>query len=116
MRWAACFRAATFAVTGDSDRGEGKTLAALRRCRCGDRRRDPQTPISVVGASIIGDTVDRGLWVCALVSGPVELLILAAINLPPLLPFDGGHIAVAVFERIQHASPGSARGKVAHRR
>ncbi|CKS16411.1 transmembrane protein [Mycobacterium tuberculosis] len=39
-------------------------------------------------------------------------LILAAINLLPLLPFDGGHIAVAVFERIRNMVR-SARGKVA---
>ncbi|MXI81108.1 zinc metalloprotease, partial [Mycobacterium tuberculosis] len=37
---------------------------------------------------------------------------LAAINLLPLLPFDGGHIAVAVFERIRNMVR-SARGKVA---
>jgi membrane-associated protease RseP (regulator of RpoE activity) len=28
-------------------------------------------------------------------------ITLAVINLVPLLPFDGGHIAIAVYERIQ---------------
>ncbi len=39
-------------------------------------------------------------------------LVLGAINLLPLLPFDGGHIAVAVYEKIRN-SIRSARGKVA---
>ena len=28
--------------------------------------------------------------------------VLGAINLVPLLPFDGGHIAVAVYEKIRN--------------
>ena len=35
--------------------------------------------------------------------------VLGAINLVPLLPFDGGHIAVAVFEKIRNMIR-SARG------
>ncbi|RLP95917.1 RIP metalloprotease [Micromonospora sp. CV4] len=62
--------------------------------------RDPETPISVVGASRIGGELsDRGEW-------PTFLLLLAALNffigvfnLLPLLPVDGGHIAIAWFER-----------------
>ena len=38
--------------------------------------------------------------------------ILGAINLVPLLPFDGGHIAIAVFEKIRNIVR-SARGMVA---
>ena len=38
--------------------------------------------------------------------------VLGAINLVPLLPFDGGHIAVAVFEKIRNMIR-SARGMVA---
>ena len=38
--------------------------------------------------------------------------MLGAINLVPLLPFDGGHIAIAVFEKIRNVIR-SARGKVA---
>lgn len=62
--------------------------------------RDPNGPVSVVGASRIGgEAVDAGLW-------PVFVLLLAQLNLFigvfnlfPLLPLDGGHIAVAWFEK-----------------
>ncbi|MDV6012784.1 site-2 protease family protein [Haloechinothrix sp. LS1_15] len=64
--------------------------------------RDPDTPISVVGASRIGgETVQHGMW-------EVFLLLLAALNffvgifnLLPLLPLDGGHIAVTWYERVR---------------
>jgi membrane-associated protease RseP (regulator of RpoE activity) len=63
-------------------------------------KRDEQTPISVIGASRLGgETVQHGLWI-------VWFLILASLNLfvglfnlLPLLPLDGGHIAIAWFER-----------------
>lgn len=110
---------ATFAFTGDLTVEVGKALAALPTKvgalvrAIGGGQRDPQTPISVVGASIIGgDTVDHGLWVAFWFFLAQLNLILAAINLLPLLPFDGGHIAVAVFERIRNMVR-SARGKVA---
>ena len=79
----------------------------------GGGQRDPQTPMSVVGASIIGgDTVDHGLWVAFWFFLAQLNLILGAINLVPLLPFDGGHIAIAVFEKIRNLLR-SARGMVA---
>jgi membrane-associated protease RseP (regulator of RpoE activity) len=70
----------------------------------GGGERDPDTPVSVVGASILGgDAVERGLW-------DVVLLLLASLNffigvfnLLPLLPLDGGHIAVIVYEKIRNA-------------
>jgi membrane-associated protease RseP (regulator of RpoE activity) len=62
--------------------------------------RDPETPISVVGASRIGgELFGQGEF-------PTFLLILAGLNffvgifnLLPLLPLDGGHIAIAWFEK-----------------
>ena len=81
--------------------------------RIGGGERDPETPISVVGASIIGgDTVDHGLWVAFWFFLAQLNFVLGAINLVPLLPFDGGHIAIAVFEKIRNMIR-SARGKVA---
>ncbi|WP_026453140.1 M50 family metallopeptidase [Saccharomonospora iraqiensis] len=64
--------------------------------------RDPETPVSVVGASRIGgEAVEAGLW-------GVFLLLLASLNffvgifnLLPLLPLDGGHIAVTWYERVR---------------
>lgn len=64
--------------------------------------RDPETPVSVVGATHIGGVLfDRGQI-------PTMILMLAALNffigmfnLLPLLPADGGHIAIAWFERVR---------------
>ncbi|MDD4865748.1 MAG: M50 family metallopeptidase, partial [Mycobacterium sp.] len=97
---------ATVAFTGDLTGEVGKALVAIPTKvgallhAIGGGQRDPQTPMSVVGASIIGgDTVDHGLWVAFWFFLAQLNLILAAINLVPLLPFDGGHIAIAVFEK-----------------
>ena len=65
--------------------------------------RDANTPISVVGASVIGgQTAERGLW-------QVFVLLLASLNfflgifnLLPLLPLDGGHMAVTIYEKIRN--------------
>ncbi len=64
--------------------------------------RDKETPISVVGASRIGGELFKaGEW-------PTFLVMLAALNffvgifnLLPLLPLDGGHIAIAWFEKVR---------------
>lgn len=110
---------ATLAFTGDLTAEVGKALVAIPTKvgallhAIGGGQRDPQTPMSVVGASIIGgDTVDHGLWVAFWFFLAQLNLILGAINLVPLLPFDGGHIAIAVFEKIRNIIR-SARGMVA---
>ncbi|MET0699902.1 MAG: M50 family metallopeptidase [Mycobacterium sp.] len=110
---------ATFAFTGDLSVELAKSLASIPSKvpalvhSIGGGERDPNTPISVVGASIIGgDTVDAGLWVAFWFFLAQLNFVLGAINLLPLLPFDGGHIAIAVFEKIRNLFR-SARGKVA---
>jgi membrane-associated protease RseP (regulator of RpoE activity) len=110
---------ATFAFTGDLAVELGKSLAKILTKvgalmdAIGGGERDPETPISVVGASIIGgDTVDAGLWVAFWFFLAQLNFVLGAINLVPLLPFDGGHIAIAVFEKIRNMIR-SARGMVA---
>jgi membrane-associated protease RseP (regulator of RpoE activity) len=110
---------ATLAFTGDLTVEVGKALVTIPTKvgalvhAIGGGQRDPQTPMSVVGASIIGgDTVDHGLWVAFWFFLAQLNLILGAINLVPLLPFDGGHIAIAVFEKIRNLIR-SARGMVA---
>ena len=110
---------ATFAFTGDLTVELGKSLATIPTKvgalvhAIGGGQRDPETPISVVGASIIGgDTVDHGLWVAFWFFLAQLNFVLGAINLVPLLPFDGGHIAIAVFEKIRNMIR-SARGMVA---
>lgn len=64
--------------------------------------RDPETPVSVVGASRLGGE----LWEQGDV--PNFLFLLASLNffvglfnLLPLLPLDGGHIAIAWFEKVR---------------
>jgi membrane-associated protease RseP (regulator of RpoE activity) len=110
---------ATLAFTADLTGEVGKSLVAIPTKvgalvhAIGGGQRDPGTPMSVVGASIIGgDTVDHGLWVAFWFFLAQLNLILGAINLVPLLPFDGGHIAIAVFEKIRNLIR-SARGRVA---
>ena len=100
---------ATFAFTGDLAVEIGKSLAKIPSKvgalvhAIGGGERDPETPISVVGASIIGgDTVDQGLWVAFWFFLAQLNFVLGAINLVPLLPFDGGHIAVAVYEKLRN--------------
>ncbi|NTY60926.1 M50 family metallopeptidase [Mycolicibacterium sphagni] len=110
---------ATFTFSGDLAVELGKSLAKIPTKvgalihSIGGGERDPETPISVVGASIIGgDTVDHGLWVAFWFFLAQLNFVLGAINLVPLLPFDGGHIAIAVYEKIRNLLR-SARGKVA---
>ncbi|WP_319432145.1 M50 family metallopeptidase [Mycobacterium sp. RTGN5] len=110
---------ATFSFSGDLAVELGKSLAKIPTKvgalvhSIGGGERDPETPISVVGASIIGgDTVDHGLWVAFWFFLAQLNFVLGAINLVPLLPFDGGHIAIALFEKLRNVLR-SARGKVA---
>jgi membrane-associated protease RseP (regulator of RpoE activity) len=99
----------TFAFTGDLAVELGKSLAKIPTKvgalvdAIGGSERDPETPISVVGASIIGgDTVDHGLWVAFWFFLAQLNFVLGAVNLVPLLPFDGGHIAVALYEKLRN--------------
>ncbi|WP_433525681.1 M50 family metallopeptidase [Nocardia pseudovaccinii] len=69
--------------------------------------RDPETPVSVYGASKIGgETAERGLWgVFILVLASLNFF-LGAFNLLPLLPLDGGHIAVVLYEKVRNTVRG----------
>jgi membrane-associated protease RseP (regulator of RpoE activity) len=68
-------------------------------------QRDPESPVSVVGASraggeILGNQGVGGIaFFLALLAG--TNIFLAVFNLLPLPPLDGGHIAVMWFERIR---------------
>jgi membrane-associated protease RseP (regulator of RpoE activity) len=64
--------------------------------------RDPETPVSMVGATRIGGE----LWERGDVASFLGLLVslnffVGLFNLLPLLPLDGGHIAIAWFERVR---------------
>jgi membrane-associated protease RseP (regulator of RpoE activity) len=62
--------------------------------------RDPETPISMVGASVIGgELFGRGMYAEVLLLLAGLNFFVGIFNLFPLLPLDGGHIAIAWFER-----------------
>jgi membrane-associated protease RseP (regulator of RpoE activity) len=99
----------TVAFTGDLAVELGKSLAKIPTKigalvhSIGGGERDPETPISVVGASIIGgDAFEHGYFMAFWFFLAQLNFVLGAINLIPLLPFDGGHIAIAVFEKIRN--------------
>ena len=109
----------TVAFTGDLAVELGKSIAKIPTKvgalvhSIGGGQRDPETPISVVGASIIGgDAFEHGYFMAFWFFLAQLNFVLGAINLVPLLPFDGGHIAIAVFEKIRNMIR-RARGRVA---
>ncbi|MGH3961444.1 M50 family metallopeptidase [Mycobacterium sp.] len=110
---------AAFVFTGDLSVELGKALATIPTKvgalvqAIGGGPRSEDTPISIVGASIIGgDTVDHGVWEAFWFFLAQLNFILGALNLLPLLPFDGGHIAIAFYEKIRNMIR-STRGMVA---
>ncbi|MEV0899031.1 site-2 protease family protein [Actinoplanes sp. NPDC049802] len=76
-------------------------IPALWNSITGDQR-DPETPISVVGASRIGgEAIEKGVpevfWQVFISLN----VFIGLFNLLPLLPVDGGHIAIAWFEAVR---------------
>lgn len=68
----------------------------------GGGERDIDTPISVVGASRLGgEAAERGLWAFFLLMLAGLNFFVGVFNLLPLLPLDGGHIAVNLYERVR---------------
>ena len=98
----------TFVFTGELVVKLGEALAkipskmgALVNSLTGGER-DPETPISVVGASRLGgEAVEHDLWVLFWFLLAQLNFVLGAVNLLPLIPFDGGHIAVAWYEKVR---------------
>ena len=63
----------------------------------------PDTPISVVGASVLGgDAVEFEAWYFFLYLLAALNLFVGVFNLLPLLPLDGGHITVNLYERARN--------------
>jgi regulator of sigma E protease len=83
--------------------------ASLLRLVHGEGRKDVSSPVGIVEGS--SEALDRGaatyLWVLGLLS-----LSLALLNLLPLLPLDGGHIAFSLVEGIR----GRAMGREVYER
>jgi membrane-associated protease RseP (regulator of RpoE activity) len=76
-------------------------IPALWNSITGDTR-DPNTPISVVGASRLGgEAIQAGLPEVFLMIFISLNVFIGIFNLLPLLPLDGGHIAIAWYERVR---------------
>ncbi|MFC7550173.1 M50 family metallopeptidase [Plantactinospora sp. GCM10030261] len=68
----------------------------------GGAERDVDTPISVVGASRLGgEALEAGVWQMLVFLFISLNFFIGVFNLLPLLPVDGGHIAIAWFERVR---------------
>lgn len=87
----------TFAAVGKFPSKIPKLFDAI-----GGGQRDPETPISVVGASRVGgEAIEIGEPIFFLVLLGGLNVFIGVFNLFPLLPLDGGHVAVAWYERVR---------------
>ena len=95
------FTGTMFVNTWDGLKQFPEKIPLLLNRIAGEDRTD--TPISVVGASVLGgDAVDLGaLWFFLYLLAALNLFV-GVFNLLPLLPLDGGHIAVNVYERVRN--------------
>jgi membrane-associated protease RseP (regulator of RpoE activity) len=76
-------------------------IPALWNSITGDER-DPNTPISVIGASRLGgEAIERGVPEIFLLIFISLNVFIGIFNLLPLLPLDGGHIAIAWYEKVR---------------
>ncbi|MBY4572180.1 zinc metalloprotease [Gordonia paraffinivorans] len=78
----------------------GKIGALWTAVTGGERALD--TPVSVYGASVLGgQAVERGLWDMFWMLLISINFFLALFNLIPLLPLDGGHMAIVGYEKVR---------------
>jgi Predicted membrane-associated Zn-dependent proteases 1 len=64
------------------------------------QQRDPDTPVSVVGVSRVGgQAVEAGAWMVFLLVLASFNIFVGIFNMFPLLPLDGGHVAILLFEK-----------------
>ncbi|MFI5609200.1 M50 family metallopeptidase [Amycolatopsis sp. NPDC051903] len=110
---------ATFAFTGDMFAQTAERLVQFPERIPGvvnaifGGERDPNGPVSVVGASRIGgEAVERGVWEIFFFLLASLNFFIGVFNLLPLLPLDGGHIAVVWYEKVRDWLRG-LRGKAA---
>ncbi|MET9325916.1 M50 family metallopeptidase [Tsukamurella sp. NPDC003166] len=76
-------------------------------------QRGLDTPQSLLGASMIGGEVaERDMWSVFFLLLAGLNLMLGLINLLPVPPFDGGHMAVIIFEKLRDLVTGRKGGPV----
>jgi regulator of sigma E protease len=90
----------SFELTGIVTKEIAQSMARLVT---GEGREDISSPVGIVQGSstALQAGVERYLWVLGLIS-----LSLALLNLLPLLPLDGGHIAFSIVEGLRGRSVG----------
>lgn len=77
------------------------------------KERGLDTPQSLLGASMIGgEVVERDMWAVFFLLLAGLNLMLGLINLLPVPPFDGGHMAVVLYEKIRDVLTGRKGGPV----
>ena len=90
---------ALFGATFDALLHLPAKIPALWSTITGDER-DPEAPVSMVGASHIGgELANRGDYQSFLLMLASLNFFIGMFNLLPVLPADGGHIAISWFER-----------------
>jgi membrane-associated protease RseP (regulator of RpoE activity) len=93
------FTGSMFAATGTAIANFPEKVPALVDALGGEER-DPEGPISVVGASRVGgQAIEAGYVLLFVLLFAGFNVFVGVFNLFPLLPLDGGHIAVLWFER-----------------
>jgi membrane-associated protease RseP (regulator of RpoE activity) len=93
------FTGSMFAATGTAIANFPEKVPALLGALAGAER-DPEGPISVVGASRVGgQAIEAGFVLLFVLLFAGFNIFVGVFNLFPLLPLDGGHIAVLWFER-----------------
>jgi membrane-associated protease RseP (regulator of RpoE activity) len=86
-----------------SPAGIGRVFQTLM----GDRVDDGQRASSIVGISSVGGEAVKAGWSETLYVLTLLNLALGLFNLLPILPFDGGHILIATYERFRQRSRGT---------
>ena len=71
--------------------------------------KNAKRPISMVGAASMAAGLAEADWGALLLLLAVLNIFIGLFNLVPLLPFDGGHIAIAFYERIRERMKGDGR-------
>lgn len=70
---------------------------------------DTNRPYSIIGITQIGAELTRQGWAALVMFLVVINVFFGIFNLIPLLPFDGGHVAVAIYEKIRSVMQGGRR-------
>ena len=81
-------------------------LSRIWHLLSGSSPRQVTDPVSIVGgAQLAGEAVRAGLWDQLLAILVVFNVFVGILNLMPLPPLDGGHLAVLAYEKIRRRKP-----------